>query len=372
MDWIEFPFEVWARVHASEDAPVVRLRWVYTDQPFLPVGTQSVVMNRIWELDQESDLVVGQLPKVESKYKQDARLKLPALAFSGHMCHPEWFATGEPWPVPSILPPTVYLDGWIPECCAVCCVFIGCSLDPVDTVPSSQHTQFPVAAVNATGATHCVLTEVGGVVAPTGPPQPGARFAYFPTGRDGNPGVNWRMLTDGAGVMEREVYDFQIDEDNYSEREITVDGFVWKVSKAGDITTLTFQVVGGQGKLCGTNLRLCAEILPDGVTPRATAGYLAAGTTQAGATAITTTGAQVAAVNTAHGVRLPTATSTGNRIFSIVHVNTSGVASCKLYPASGQALSGLAVDAPYTLPKGNGVIAIENCAANAGWTLIAY
>jgi len=39
---------------------------------------------------------------------------LPGLR-GQHVCHSDWFATGEPWPV--TLPPTVYDDEWIPECC---------------------------------------------------------------------------------------------------------------------------------------------------------------------------------------------------------------------------------------------------------------
>lgn len=97
VDWIQYPFEVWARVHNSPEAPLVRLRWMFTDQPFLPLGTQSVINNRVWNEDQVSDLVVGQLIPELAEYRQDARWRLPALAFSGHMCHPEWFATGEPW-----------------------------------------------------------------------------------------------------------------------------------------------------------------------------------------------------------------------------------------------------------------------------------
>jgi hypothetical protein len=117
VDWIQFPFEVDAKVHNSADAPIVRLRWVYTDQPFLPVGTGSVINNRIWNKDQVSMLTVGQLPVKESNFDQDERLKLPAALVPGHMCHPEWFATGEPWPTD--LPPTPYGPDGIPECCGL-------------------------------------------------------------------------------------------------------------------------------------------------------------------------------------------------------------------------------------------------------------
>jgi hypothetical protein len=117
VDWIQFPFEVDARLLLGADAPLVRLRWLFTDQRFLPVGTNSVVNNRIWNEDQASDLVVGQVQPEIANYEQDDRWRLPAGMQPGHLCHPEWFATGEPYP--SDLPPNVYGPNWIPECCGL-------------------------------------------------------------------------------------------------------------------------------------------------------------------------------------------------------------------------------------------------------------
>lgn len=62
-------------------------------------------------------LEVGQMPTAEANYRQDARWELPAVLVPGHMCHPEWYATGEPWPTE--LPPTKYSPGGIPECCGL-------------------------------------------------------------------------------------------------------------------------------------------------------------------------------------------------------------------------------------------------------------
>ncbi len=115
MDWIQFPFEVNARVHLGPDAPVVRLRWVFTDAPFLPVGTGCVILNRVWNEDFWSELPVGQLPNGEADYHQDARLRLPPGFQSNHICHPEWLATGEPFP--NDLPPQEYTEDGIPVCC---------------------------------------------------------------------------------------------------------------------------------------------------------------------------------------------------------------------------------------------------------------
>jgi len=117
VDWARFPFEVDARLHLGAGAPTVRLRWVPTDQPFLPLDTQSVINNRSLNRDQASELPVGQLPLPVSNYAQDARWRLPAGMQPGHLCNAQWFATGEPWPTE--LPPTEYGPFWIPTCCGL-------------------------------------------------------------------------------------------------------------------------------------------------------------------------------------------------------------------------------------------------------------
>lgn len=174
-----------AKLHNGPDAPVVRLRWVYTDQPFLPRGTNNVITNRIWDADQYSDLPVGQLPFEDCDYRQDARWKLPAFAFDGHRCHPEWFSTGEPWP--TSLPPTVSLAGWIPSCCVeeLMCITDDCAKEPIHALPASQHTQYAVDAVDATPTTPAVQLVVGEGVAGPGPFVPGAELRGLPQGTGG-------------------------------------------------------------------------------------------------------------------------------------------------------------------------------------------
>jgi hypothetical protein len=169
-------------VHRGDGAPVVRLRWVFTDQPFLPLGTQAVINNRVWNQDQASDLEVGQLPLVESDFVQDARWKLPAVALGAHQCHPEWFATGEPWP--NSLPPTVYYGGWIPACCLeeAMCITDLCAKDPANGQPASQHTQY---AVDATPTTPAAQFVVGEAAAGPGPFIPGVLFDGMPQGTAG-------------------------------------------------------------------------------------------------------------------------------------------------------------------------------------------
>jgi hypothetical protein len=104
-----------ARVHLGADAPIVRLRWMFTDAPFLHVEGGCVFMNRIWDQDYFSELPVGQLPFDQADFVQDARWKLPAGFNPNHTCHEEWLSTGEPYP--NDLPDTEYTDDQIPFCC---------------------------------------------------------------------------------------------------------------------------------------------------------------------------------------------------------------------------------------------------------------
>lgn len=372
VDWIQFPFEVWARLHTSPDAPLVRLRWVYTDQPFLPVGTQSVVNNRIWDFDHDSDLSVGQEPIEESDFDQDARLRLPALAFSGHMCHPEWFATGEPWPVPSTLPPTKYLAGWIPECCVVCCEFVDCLDEPVNGGPASELRQYAIPAKDATPTTPFLEHTVANVVVPTVPPLKGYTISYNPLGTMGPFTQRTTHLVNNLGVPVSTVTEFIIDDENFATRTLDANGLTETVAVGGSAAGLTLFVVGGVGELGGFNIKLASSLLPDSVTPRTTTAYAAAGTTQATATAITTTGAQLTATATTQGAIVPLATATGNRILSVVHLSTSAVASLNLYPGTGQAFSARVANAPIILNRGTGVMLIENVAENGGWAVVPF
>jgi hypothetical protein len=164
VDWIQFPFEVDARLHRGEGAPLVRLRWVYTDQKFLPLGTPNVITNRIWDEDQVTDLAVGQVQIDIANFEQDARWELPAVLVPGHMCHPEWFGVGEPWP--TTLPPTEYSPTWIPTCCGLYVdeteggIELGGEAEP----PIAGGLTCETAVEIATGVTHSLIGPPAGVV----------------------------------------------------------------------------------------------------------------------------------------------------------------------------------------------------------------
>lgn len=372
VDWIQFPFEVDAVIHNGPDAPVVRQRWTYTTQPFLPPGTHCVLNNRIWNSDDVSELRVGMLPIDESEYVQDARYATPPDLPANHICHPEWLSVGEPWP--NSLPRTVRDRDGAPLCCRrpMPLEFQNGTMDPVNGQPASQLQQYAVTFADVTPTTPFHQLTVGDAIGGAGPNVPGFTWGYFPLGSSAGPGWTYTVLASGAGVMQSTTEQFVVDANNNYQRTVTATGRTEQLEAGGVTTTFTLTVAGGVGLLSGSNLKLDQALLPAGVEVRATAGYLAAGTTQATATAITTTGAQCVALNTAHGVRLPTATATGNRLLTVVHTDASPVASLKLYPASGQALSDIGTNLPYTLNKGAGVLLVENGGENGNWKVIPY
>jgi hypothetical protein len=372
VDWIQFPFEVWGRLHSSPDAPLLRLRWMYTDQPFLPVGTGCVVNNRVWNEDEVSELTVGQSPLEESDYVQDDRWHLPAFAFDGHMCHPEWFAVGEPWPVPSTLPPTVYLDGWIPECCVMCCVFVGCSLTPFAGEPASQWKQFATDAKDATADTPFAQSEVGDALGGAGPNVRGAVWSYHPLGANGAGGYEQGAYADADGAMLRVTRDADFGDDNTSAELIDADGWTYNLTVAGVATQLRLRVVGGVGELCGTNLTICPAIMPL-VMQWDVGGSIAFGNAQFNATLAPQRVSSAVSTLATRGIRLPPMTSTAGDI-RVIFCPTAAPprTGCLLYPAVGESFTGLAVNAPYTLNMGVGLLLIGFAATPKQWCVIPF
>lgn len=245
-----------AKVHRGEGAPVVRLRWVYTDQPFLPLGTQSVINNRVWNEDQYSDLAVGQLPLVECNYKQDARWVLPAFKFDGHQCHPEWFAVGEPWPVPSDLPPTVSLAGWVPECCVMACDFEDCSRTPINGHPASQERHYPIPAVEAVPSTPFEEFQNALNQGDHTPAWPGFLHTWNPAGTVAAPGWSKTGVADNLGVPQFVEEAARFAPDNVITHKQDAGGDFTVIQNGLIVGALALRVIGTQPTLDGINVRL--------------------------------------------------------------------------------------------------------------------
>jgi hypothetical protein len=113
VDWARDPFTALARLHDSPDAPWITTRWFVTDcSQTIPL---SIINNRIWDAEPWKFRPVGMAPKWMSQWRQRPYWSKPIGLNCDHICHREWFTTGEPWPV--TLPDTKYDLEWIPECC---------------------------------------------------------------------------------------------------------------------------------------------------------------------------------------------------------------------------------------------------------------
>jgi len=94
---------------------LVDLKWYRTELPFLP--GESIINSRDWDSEPYLELPVGEVPKwSDPRTYNGAWDRLPG-ANGAHICHPEWFPTGEPWPV--TLPVTDYTPAGVPLCCCV-------------------------------------------------------------------------------------------------------------------------------------------------------------------------------------------------------------------------------------------------------------
>lgn len=363
-----------AKVHRGDGAPVVRLRWVFTDQPFLPLGTNSVVNNRVWNEDYYSDLAVGQLPNEEADYRQDARWKLPAFKFNGHQCHPEWFATGEPWPVPSSLPPTVSLAGWIPECCVMACDFEDCAREPINGKPASQQRQYTVPVVDAVAGTPFRQHTVAEALDSAGGFWPGRRDEWFPLGTLAPAQFVTTDLTrpDGTTYNRAETINFDGGQSITTTRSVT--GQTTTVVLGGVTAALQLTTFLGAGRLTGTNLTIDPAILPASVGFIGQETVTAGGTDQATATAITKSNVLVYGNALGGAVRLPAV------VGAVVWMKQapSVVEPITIYPPSGERLNGGGVDGPITFAPFIGsdlvMVAVRTDEIDAGlpgpnWTL---
>lgn len=237
VDWARFPYEVDARVHYGAGAPVVRLRWYYTDQPPLPPDQITVINNRVWDDEPWRVLTVGELPTAESNYVQDARFVKPPLKFSGHQCNPQWFASGEPFP--NSLPAQQYAGGWIPLCCLAedMCSFNQCTATPKNGEPASQVTQYTLDANAATPTTPAIQSVVEQNSDGAGTP---AQFIIgYPFGTAGTP----QILQMAPGVV-----------------QLTANDGIAPAS-------LGVQVVAGIGQLTADNLTIPISLLAGGPLP---------------------------------------------------------------------------------------------------------
>lgn len=105
------PYSTWARLINHPDAPLVRLRWFFTDLPFIDVPT--VINSREWDTDDLRDLALGEVWGAATPYNGLERV--PGL-IGEHICgEAHQFIDGATWP--PVSPPVEYGADWIPLCC---------------------------------------------------------------------------------------------------------------------------------------------------------------------------------------------------------------------------------------------------------------
>ena len=89
--------------------------WTVTELPF--INGITLINSRDWDGEGERWLNVGEVPRWSDRRRYNNRWSIPAGATGKHYCHPEWFATGQPWPV--VGPAVVYCCNGLPACCGV-------------------------------------------------------------------------------------------------------------------------------------------------------------------------------------------------------------------------------------------------------------
>lgn len=236
------------------------MRWFVTDRPFI-TGT-TLINSREYSQDKISEYTVGELPTWSAKREYDGAWEPPAFKWRAHICNPQWFPTGEPWPVPSSLPPTVYLAGWIPECCVMACAEEDCKATPVNGAPASRTLQYAIDATLATDTTPAVVQLVADALQVGAGNWPGMVDGYYPNGWLQPPVWSNTVMVQPDLTPFVRVDQFTIDANNSftmtqsagSElRQYVVDGV------SGELEVKKF---GSVVQLTGDNVTIAPSILP--------------------------------------------------------------------------------------------------------------
>jgi hypothetical protein len=148
LDFSRDPYTCLAQLHLGAGAPVVKLRWFFTDLPFL--AGETVINNRVFDPQPWQIRPVGELADDTKDWKQNGAVPSPTGLTGKHICSPLFFRTGEPWP--NDLPDTIYDADWIPECCERVPPFTpvtpgpNCITAPVLTVGTVYRVVIPAGA----------------------------------------------------------------------------------------------------------------------------------------------------------------------------------------------------------------------------------
>lgn len=341
MDWARRPYTTTARLHASEAAPLVTIRWYFTDLPFQT--HESIINSRDFDEAPWVPRLLGEQPGYERRFDKHAS---PAGLDGLHQCGQlSDFTNGQPWPYTG--PPVVYGEDDIPRCCRdpMPCKTQLCGQEQINGAPASQFYQFAVDATEADGTTPAIAQFVGDNLGNTSPASAGQMVAWLPQGRDGPTGWSAVNLADAAGVPVSRVEQFVIDADNGATRTIDAAGLAESVESGGVTTSLTLGLVGGVGKLSGSNLAIDPSIMPPFAAPLTAGSVTAAGNNQGNAAALGSDHNLVNSTNSVRGVILPPTSP----VKVIAFANVFNCSGFNVYPANGDSINALAVDAPFVI-----------------------
>lgn len=344
VDWSRRPYSTLARFFDAPGAPVVQIQWYQTDLPPIPPDTTTVINNRDFDPEGYTELSVGELSTIDAPRDFNNRWSRPPLLMGEHICHAEWFPIGEPYPTD--LPPTTYLEGWIPTCCVpdMGCEFEKCTKEPVNSQPASQHTQYPIKAVDADESTPALQFQVASALDIGGGNWPGMQIRYFPNGTGSAPSYVESDLTSVSGVPYSHTQQYAIDADNNFTKRLDASGQTWEQDSGGVNFTMKLRALGSEGQLTGTNLKIDPALLPSGIFYPGQETIVAAGSTQGTATPITQSSVVVSSSVITQGVILPA--KTGAVVYVYPQTNAD---RWRVYPPVGERINNGAVNAPFTM-----------------------
>lgn len=241
----------------------------------------------------------------------------------------------------------LYDDEWIPECCGrdSVCVTQLCGQEQEHERPAGQLRSYPVPHQDATGATPVVIEHWGLNLGDQTPAWPGYGLEWFPAGEDGDAQRQMQAVADETGQLQFQVDDWFLP-GNLTLRETRdADGFEQLHDNGTDAGSLTVGLVGGVLEISGTNALVSKSILPTDVAYRTGDGLFGGGV-----------GALTPILP---GVHVLHAVLTTSRYFQLVDVvgattdvypsDALGAFGVVIFPPTGQAFNGLAVDTPIAL-----------------------
>jgi hypothetical protein len=105
------PYTRWCRFHTSPAAPLVKVRWFFTDLPFQT--HESIINSLDWQENPHNNTLVGEQDFDDWEY--NGAEHVPGLV-GGHECGTiSDFQSGQDWPYTG--PPIKYGPDFIPACC---------------------------------------------------------------------------------------------------------------------------------------------------------------------------------------------------------------------------------------------------------------